>query len=106
MHEAQEKYNKYLYILPLFILLAVIYIHPVLRAFYFSFYKLPFGTAKGIFTGLGNYINLFKDPVFMQALQSSFIWALGNLILQSTIAMFIAVMLNQNFKCKKKIQYE
>lgn len=104
MNETREKYIKYLYILPLFILLAVIYIHPVLRTFYFSFFNLPFGTAKGTFIGLGNYKQLFKDPAFLQALKNSFIWALGNLILQSVGAMFIAVMINQKYKGKNIVR--
>lgn len=98
MYPAKERFYKYLYILPLLALLAVIYIHPIIRAFYFSFFNLPFGTAKGVFIGLKNYINLFKDTVFLQALGNSFFWALGNLILQNVFAVFIAVMMNQKFK--------
>jgi raffinose/stachyose/melibiose transport system permease protein len=56
-----------LFILPPFILYAVIVVLPVLWSFYYSFYSGTPGL-KWEFSGFENYIRLFKDKNFIDAL--------------------------------------
>lgn len=94
----ERRPSKYLYILPLLILLIWIYIYPIIRTFYYSFLDLPFGGAEGEFVGFENYRNLFADDAFWTSLENNFIWAILNSVLQMLFAFVFAVLLNQKFK--------
>lgn len=94
----ERRITKYLYILPLMVILAFVYLYPIIRTVNFSFYDLPFGGAEGTYVGLENYINVFQDTAFWQSLKNNVLWAFGNLVLQMTIAFFIAVILNKKMR--------
>lgn len=94
----ERRVAKYLYILPLLLILAFTYLYPIIRTANFSFYKLPFGGAEGEYVGFDNYSALFQDPTFWQSLKNNGIWAFGNLILQMILAFAIAVTLNRKMK--------
>ena len=91
----ERRPTKYLYILPLMIVLAVIYIYPIIRTATFSFYRLPFGGAVGEFVGFGNYATLFQNDEFWHSLRTNLIWAFGNLLLQLNVAFIIAALVNR-----------
>ncbi|NQS89197.1 sugar ABC transporter permease [Patescibacteria group bacterium] len=93
-----KKWTNYLYILPIFILIAVLFIYPLISTIRLSLYNIPFGMAKGIFIGLENYSSLFKDSIFQQGFKNSLIWTLGNLFLQLTIPLGVAILLNKKLK--------
>jgi multiple sugar transport system permease protein len=90
--------RRYLYILPLMLLLVFVYLYPIIRTVNYSLYKLPFGGAEGTFVGLQNFIDLFEDPIFWRSLKNNIIWAFGNLILQMVLAFIIAAVLNTKFR--------
>jgi len=48
-----------------------------------------------------NYGLMFQDPLFGKALINTLIFAFVSLILQFTIALFLAVLINRNFKGSK-----
>jgi len=51
--------------------------------------------------GLGNYKHLFfEDPLFPQALKVTAIYSFGSVPLTTTLALLIALMLNQNIKLR------
>jgi multiple sugar transport system permease protein len=50
------------------------------------------------FNGLGNFFSLFNDEVFVAGLKSSFIWTAGNLILQLSIPLGLALLLDRKFR--------
>jgi len=93
-----KKWTNYLYILPIFTLIALLFIYPLVSTIRFSFYNVPFGLAKGKFIGLENYSSLFKEPIFRQGFKNSLIWTLGNLFLQLTIPLGVAILLNKRLK--------
>ena len=94
----ERRILKYLYILPLLVVLAFIYIYPIIRTAYFSFYILAFGGAEGKFVGFDNYTTLFQNPEFWTSLRQNVSWAFGNLILQMVLAFAIALVLNQKMR--------
>ncbi len=69
------------------------WIFPVLLAVYYSFMKWSLGQ-KEVFIGLKNYFNLFTDPLFLQAFKASAFITVLSVILTVGIALFIAVLLN------------
>ncbi len=50
------------------------------------------------FSGIQNYISLFKDEVFRIGVRNSFIWTIGSLILQLSIPLGLALLLNKKFR--------
>lgn len=57
------------------------------------------------FIGLENFTNLiFHDKVFQAALKNSFKWVVGNVFLQSTLGMALALILNQNMRFRGLIR--
>lgn len=94
----ERRLGKYFYIMPLLLLLVIIYIYPIIRTFYFSFFDLSFGGAEGTYVGLQNYRDLFADDAFWTSLKNNFVWAIGNLLCQMVFSFAIAVLLNQKFR--------
>lgn len=89
---------KYIYILPLMLVLAVVYIYPIIRTAYFSLFIVPFGGAVGEFVGFGNYITLFGKPDFWNGVRLNLIWAFSNLLLQLNVAFMIASLVNRKMR--------
>ncbi|MCL6557971.1 MAG: sugar ABC transporter permease [Firmicutes bacterium] len=79
----------------LWILLIVIY--PFVSAIRLSFMKTAFGFGLMRPNGLENYRLVLGDEAFWRALLTSFWWTLGNLILQLTLPMFVALLLRRKF---------
>jgi multiple sugar transport system permease protein len=93
------KYRKQLLLLlPIIILLLSIFAYPIARAFFLSFYKVSFGTAQSEFVGLDNFATMFSDPVFWQGLGKSFYWTVGNLAIQLTVPIALALLLNRRIR--------
>lgn len=57
-----------------------------------SFFKTNL-MSPGRFVGLGNYINLLKDKVFLSALKNNIIMVIGSLIAHLPIALFLATII-------------
>ena len=51
-----------------------------------------------IFVGFGNYVNLFKDAIFIKALANNLIWTALSLFFIMTVALWFAVILNKQFR--------
>jgi multiple sugar transport system permease protein len=90
--------SKYLYLLPAAIIVVGVIGFPVLRAVMQSLYQYnPLGGPMS-FVGLGNYVKLFQDRVFLQSIWNSVIWIFGCVSFQFIFGLLGAVLLNQNFK--------
>lgn len=50
------------------------------------------------FIGLTNYIEIVKDPLFLQALKNTFIWVIFGVGLQFLFGFILALLLNQKFR--------
>lgn len=62
-----------------------------------AFIQAPLGIGPGRFVGWANFSRVLGDPVFWQALKNSLVWTASNLILQLTLPLFIALLLNERF---------
>lgn len=87
----------YLLIAPTFLGLLGFYIWPGLQTIYFSFTTWgDFGTYE--WSGLSNYIELFRNPGLSSALKNSFLFAALSVPLSISISIVLAVLLNQKIK--------
>jgi multiple sugar transport system permease protein len=81
----------YLFILPFLIFFITFKVYPIFKAIYLSFFDLEF--EKGNWVGIQNYIQLFKDSLFLQAFLNTFSFVLivvpVSLIISFTLALMI-----------------
>ncbi|RLD18775.1 MAG: hypothetical protein DRI36_00520 [Caldiserica bacterium] len=94
-------YIPYLFILPSVGLLFIFLFLPVVFSFLMSFTDwnvYSFGKFFNVgFVGLKNYIQLFKDKIFWKAMRNTFIFAGVGVPLTVIVALFMAVLLNEEF---------
>lgn len=57
-----------------------------------------------IFVGFANYIDVFKDPVFLMALKNTLIFTIACLLFQFLIGFALAVFFNKKFSCAKPVR--
>lgn len=93
----------YVYILPFFLVFAVFGLAPILYTAWVSLHKWdPLGTQE--FIGLANYVRLYADPRFWNAVFNTFsIWFLST-VPQLILAMVLASVLN-NALLRLKTQF-
>tara|TARA_B100000029_G_scaffold516253_2_gene628106 strand:- start:120970 stop:121818 length:849 start_codon:yes stop_codon:yes gene_type:complete len=91
----KTKYFPYIFISPFFIIFGVFMAYPLSDSLRLSTYA-----ARGMedlnFVGLGNFERLLADPVFWVALWNTVYFALGSLLLQLPIALFLALLLSKS----------
>ncbi|MBE3064460.1 MAG: sugar ABC transporter permease [Spirochaetes bacterium] len=86
-------------LLPVFLLLAVFVVLPIVFSLVISFFNYNPLSRHPPFTGLENYRNLFRDPVFLRSLANTFsfvgISVAINLVLATLIALSIDLVSRQ-----------
>ncbi len=96
----------YFFLAPAVILFAIFTIYPFIRTFVLSLQVRDGGAYN--WTGLRNYIKLFKDPVFLKALRNTFFFLLVQVPIMTSLAMLIALGLDSaliKFKSLFRVSY-
>ena len=100
--ELRKNLPGYLLMAPAVIAILALSVYPLFRGIYLSFlnYNLvrPNDPAFNTFAGLQNYIDIFKDKVFIQSIGNTVKWTVINLVVQLVAAMLLALALNQKLK--------
>ncbi len=92
----------YVLLLPSMALIAVFMFYPIFMTFYNSVHSYILTRPKDYgFNGFANYIELFKDPIFFKALNTTLIWTFWNVILQASLGLGVALLMNTEFKGRK-----
>lgn len=87
----------YLFFLPGFLFFSVFILYPLIRNFIYSFYDFRLSDLNHLeFIGLGNYVNVFSDPVFWISLKNIVIYGLISVPGQMIIGFFVAYALHRN----------
>ena len=89
----QQRIAPYLFIAPFYILFIVFMGYPLISSLVMSFYEMR-GFQSRIYVGFANFVDLFRDPIFWKSLWNTTYFALGTLILQLPLALFLAILLN------------
>ena len=90
---SQRKLIGFLFVLPGLTFFLIFFFYPVLNAIVISFTRWDLFSPKQ-FVGLGNFIELFKDPDFGQALKVSCLFALGVCLSLWFVSLFLALLIN------------
>lgn len=92
----KKTFTSWLFLLPAAVIYLSVVLLPVLYSFFISLFKWN-GIAQMNFVGISNFINLFKDPIFLKALHNNFIWIALSLVVTMGVSLGMAVMLNKRF---------
>jgi sn-glycerol 3-phosphate transport system permease protein len=88
----------YLLVLPQMVIVVVFFFWPAAQAMWQSlFIQDAFGLSL-TFVGLENYLKLFKDPLYLDSLLRSFIYAGFVALVAMTVALFLAVQANRRIR--------
>lgn len=99
-YERSRSRNGILFVLPWIIGFLVFFIRPIIQSLLYSFANVTIvnGVQKD-FTGLSQYRELFvKDTDFLPALLEAFQQLISNVPLILALSLFIALLLNQEFR--------
>jgi len=99
MLNKKQSLTGWIFLAPAVLLIAIFSFVPMIRAL-----LLSFQSGKGAnlaFTGVGNYVRMFSDKVFMQSLMNNFIYLIIQVPIMLVTALILAAMLNnKNLKFK------
>lgn len=90
-----SRITPYLFLLPAIVLLMVFVYVPVAENFRYSLYKWGSFNPNWLFVGLGNYLELFRDPIFYKSLVNNAVYAVISVAFQVFFALVLASMLEQ-----------
>jgi len=101
----RRKQIAVLLVLPTIIILVATVIFPLIYSLNVSFrdYDIRLRLEKYPFVGLGNYARMFKDSRLFNSLVNTVFMIIGELSLQFTIGLGLALLFTQEFKGKKTI---
>lgn len=99
MRRSKIKYDliAYLFITPNYLIYLVFILVPVIWVISLSFTRYELVTAP-VFNGIANYLELFQDEIFSQALKHTFIYWIFTVAISMVIGLVLAVVLNQRIK--------
>lgn len=86
-----------LLVLPLVLLLASLYIYPVIRAVWFSLHEISLFMGTSTFVGLQHYVELLGEPRFLNALSNGVIYTIASVILTLILGIGTALLLDRTF---------
>jgi multiple sugar transport system permease protein len=97
--QQRDRRTGWLLVAPALLLLAVVYVYPILRAFWLSLYTQNLGTElQPVFSGFENLGRMGADGRFWQSLGNTTVFTLASLTLELILGMGMALVLNQAFR--------
>ena len=96
-----EKNLRYIFPLPAVLFVVVLMVFPVAYTFFLSFtdWTLTSGRPLSV-VGLNSYLQVLKEPRFLEALGRTFYFTFGSVIVEMLLGTALALILNRSFKGK------
>ncbi|GGL98211.1 carbohydrate ABC transporter permease [Nakamurella endophytica] len=86
----------YAFLSPALVLFAVTVIYPMIRAFQYSLYRWPLGSAPKVFVGLQNYRQLITDDqTFHRSVWNTLYFTVVSVVPTVALALAVALLLNR-----------
>ncbi len=93
-----ERNLRYLFPLPALIFVVVLMVFPVCYTFFLSFTDWSLTSGKPLnIVGLKSYIDVLKEPRFLDALGRTFYFTFGAVIVEMVLGVTLALILNRAF---------
>lgn len=98
----QRNIHGYLLIAPAILAILLLSVYPLLQGIWISLLNYDMTKANapnfGTFAGLKNYIVVFANSKYRNAVMNSVVWTLVNIVIQLALAMGVALILNEKLK--------
>ena len=96
-----EKNLRYIFPLPAVLFVIILMVFPVAYTFFLSFtdWTLTSGRPLSV-VGLKSYLQVLKEPRFLEALGRTFYFTFGSVIVEMLLGTALALILNRTFKGK------
>jgi len=92
--------RPYLLLLPSLIFLTLFTFLPIVEVAWSSLFRTAYGQHDASFVGFGNYLGVFTDGAFRNALLNNLLYALGTILPSLVIALALALELNDSSRFK------
>ncbi len=90
---------SWLFLIPVFVILSITAFIPLGFGFGLSFFKYKLNLQRApIFNGIGNYIEIFRDELFIDAVKHNVLFALLAVSIEMGVGIIIAMMLSDDSK--------
>lgn len=96
--QRSEALAGYAFVAVPMLLFLVLNIGSILYALFISVFQWNIRSGAGAFIGIQNYQNVFKDPIFIRAIQNSVYYAVIWVPLTMAVGLFLAVLVNQKLR--------
>ena len=96
--QRSEALAGYAFIAVPMVLFLVLNIGSILYELFISVFQWNLRSGAGAFIGIQNYQNVFKDPIFIRAIQNSVYYAIVWVPLTMAVGLFLAVLVNQKLR--------
>ncbi len=98
MSVARNPRQRYMLMLPILLLTVLVFGYPFVRALSLGFFDISFGDSNREFVGLDNFSDLVADPTFWSVAGRTLIWTLSNLVVQLSVPVGFAILLNNRLR--------
>jgi raffinose/stachyose/melibiose transport system permease protein len=93
-----QRRNAYLMLLPALLCFAVFIAYPLFNTVRWSLFDASLTSKVRQFVGLGNYLELFRDPVFWISLKNNIIILVGSVIFQVGLGLLLAAVFDRTIR--------
>lgn len=103
----RDQLTGLVFVLPAILYMLVLMVYPLVYNFILSFRNLTvmnFKNNAAVFIGFENYLNIFRDKDFQQALLQTFWFTLACITVQFSIGFVLAVFFNTKFHLAKPVR--
>ena len=97
--------NVLLFVLPAFIPLCVFWLYPICRAIWISFTNWDFMSPSYNLVGFTNYLAVFNDGRFYEALINTIVFTAGTLIPTIVLGLLLALALSKKFHGSEVLKF-
>lgn len=97
--------NVLLFVLPAFIPLCVFWLYPICRAIWISFTNWDFMSPSYNLVGFTNYLSVFNDGRFYEALINTIVFTAGTLIPTIVLGLLLALALSKKFHGSEVLKF-
>jgi multiple sugar transport system permease protein len=98
-----EALTGYFLISPAVFLMLVLLAYPFVLAVWISLTDRVLGE-PGKFIGLGNFLKLLQDSLFLQTVWNSFVYTITTVFLKMVLGVILALLLNQEIPCRNLVR--
>ena len=100
----KERASYYLFLIPAFVVFGVFIFWPTIHSFYLSLCKYSLSSIKAAkFIGIKNFVNLFKNHIFWQALKNTAVYTVFTVPLLMAAGLLLALLIHNKLVTQKNV---